>query len=120
MHYVRSLIFKMHIGVIRPRIRVRNEISRFLKFLSSSTSRLRLSDLTPDSSSCPGQLLRAYFRSKRRNWEVYELDPPPYGTSAENPGTLDLIRSHRLINPAEILAFEMYTRLGTAGSHSCY
>ena len=33
MHYVWSFIFKMHIGVIRPRIRVRNEISRFLRFL---------------------------------------------------------------------------------------
>ena len=33
MHYVRSFIFKMHIGVIRPKIRVRNEISRFLEIL---------------------------------------------------------------------------------------
>ena len=33
MHYVRSFIKKMHIGVIRPRIRVRNEISRFLEIL---------------------------------------------------------------------------------------
>ena len=33
MHYVRSFILKMHIGVIRPRIRVRNEISRFLEIL---------------------------------------------------------------------------------------
>ena len=47
-------------------------------------------DLTPDPSSCPGQLLRAYFRFKRAKWEVYELDPPPFGTSAENPGTHDL------------------------------
>ena len=74
---------KMHIGVIRPRIRVRNEISRFLKFLSSSTSRLRLLDLTPDSSSCPGQLLRAYFRSKGHIREVYELDPPFWDLSRE-------------------------------------
>ena len=26
----------------------------------------------------------------KAKWEVYELDPPPFGTSAENPGTLDL------------------------------
>ena len=70
---------KMHIGVIRPKIRLRNEISRFLKFLSSSTSRLSLLDLTPDSSSGRRQLLRAYFRSKRDKREVYELDPPLLG-----------------------------------------
>ena len=84
--------FVHYIGVIRPKIRVKNEISRFLKFLSSSTSRLCLLDLTPDSSSGRRQLLRAYFRSKRAKWEVYELDPPPFGTSAENTGTHDLIR----------------------------
>ena len=28
-----ALFFKMHIGVIRPKIRVRNEISRFLEIL---------------------------------------------------------------------------------------
>ena len=51
------------------------------KFLSSSTSTSRLSllDLTPDSSSCTAQLLRAYFRSKRAKREVYELDPPLLG-----------------------------------------
>ena len=54
---------------------------------------LTLLDLSPDSSSCPGQLLRTYFRSKRVIQEVYELEPPPFRTSAENPGTLDLIRS---------------------------
>ena len=60
MHYVRGKKEKkIPIGVMRPKIRVKNEISRFLKFLSSSTSRLALLDLTPDSSSCPGQLLRA-------------------------------------------------------------
>ena len=70
---------KIPIGVIRPKIRVKNEISRFLKFLSSSTSRLGLLDLTPDSSSGRRQLLRAYFRSKRPTREVYELDPPFWG-----------------------------------------
>ena len=76
---------KIPIGVIRPKIRVKNEILRFLKFLSSSkfklTSRLALLDMhmTPDSSSCPGQLLRAYLRSKRAIQEVYELDPPFLG-----------------------------------------
>ena len=70
---------KIPIGVIRPKIRVKNEISRFLKFLSSSTSRLALLDLAPDSSSCAAQLLRAYFRSKRAKREVYELDPPLLG-----------------------------------------
>ena len=69
----------MHIGVIRPKIRVRNEISRFLKFLSSSTSRLAFLDLTPDPSSGRRQLLRAYFRSKKAKREVYELDPPLLG-----------------------------------------
>ena len=49
------------------------------KFLSSSASRLRLLDLTPDSSSGRRQLLRAYFRSKRPKREVYELDPPFLG-----------------------------------------
>jgi hypothetical protein len=49
---------------------------------------LALLDPSPDSGSCPGQLLRAYFRSKRAKREVYELDPQ--GTPAENPGTLDL------------------------------
>jgi hypothetical protein len=54
MHYVRSLYIKMHIGVIRPRIRVRNEISRFLSSAGpTSRSALGLSNLTPDSSSCP-------------------------------------------------------------------
>ena len=72
-----------------------NEILRFLKFLSSSASRLALLDLTPDSSSGPRQLLRAYFRSKKDNREVYELDPPPFGTSAENPGADDLSLYHR-------------------------
>ena len=43
------------------------------------------------------QLRCAYFRSKRAKREVYELDPPPLGTSAENPGTLDLSLSHRRI-----------------------
>ena len=90
MHYVRSFIPKMHIGVIRPRIRVRNEISRFLSSGSTARSVLALLDPSPDSGSCPGQLLRAYFRSKRAKREVYELDPPPFGTPAENPGTLDL------------------------------
>ena len=39
MHYVYKSIRreKKTIGVIRPKIRVKNEISRFLKFLSSST-----------------------------------------------------------------------------------
>ena len=68
MHYVnKKKKGEKHIGVIRPRIRVRNEISRFLRFLSSSTSRLPLLDLTPDSSSPGPGLLRAYFRSKRAN-----------------------------------------------------
>ena len=57
---------------------------------STSTSRLSPVDPSPDSSSCPRQLLRAYFRSSGDKREVYELDPPPFGTSAENPGTLDL------------------------------
>ena len=70
---------KIPIGVIRPKIRVKNEISRFLKFLSSSTSRLALLDLTPDPSSGGPPLLRAYFRSKRDKREVYELDPPLLG-----------------------------------------
>jgi hypothetical protein len=73
------LFLKMHIGVIRPRIRVRNEISRFLSSGSTARSVLALLDLSPDSSSCPGHLLRAYFRSKRPTREVYELDPPPLG-----------------------------------------
>ena len=34
------------------------------------------------------------LRSKRVVQEVYELDPPPFGTSAENTGTHDLIRYH--------------------------
>ena len=79
MHYVKKKKGKKHIGVIRPRIRVRNEISRFLRFLSSSTSRLPLLDLTPDSSSGGPPLLRAYLRSKRAIQEVYELDPPFWG-----------------------------------------
>ena len=58
---------KMHIGVIRPRIRVRNEISRFLKFLSSSTSRLAPEDLKYALSSCPGQLLESGLGSKKDN-----------------------------------------------------
>ena len=70
---------KIPIGVIWPKIRVKNEISRFLKFLSSSTSRLALLDLTPDSSSGAAQLLRAYFRSKRAKGEGCELDPPLLG-----------------------------------------
>ena len=70
---------KIPIGVIRPKIRVKNEILRFLKFLSSSASRLSFLDLTPDSSSGPRQLLRAYFRSKKDKREVYELDPPLLG-----------------------------------------
>ena len=84
----------MHIGVIRPRIRVRNEISRFLSSGSTARSVLSLLDPSPDSSSCPG-----YFRSKRHIREVYELDPPPFGTSAENPGTLDQILTHILTSP---------------------
>ena len=70
---------KIPIGVIRPKIRVKNEISRFLKFLSSSTSRLGLSDLTPDPSSGGPPLLRAYLRSKRAKREVYDLNPPFLG-----------------------------------------
>ena len=62
----------MHIGVIRPRIRVRNEISRFLSSGPTSRSALGLSDLTPDSSSPGPGLLRAYFRSKRPTREVYK------------------------------------------------
>ena len=84
------LYIKMHIGVIRPRIRVRNEISRFLSSGSTARSVLALLDPSPDSSSGGPPLLRAYFRSKRAKREVYELDPPPFGTPAENPGTLDL------------------------------
>ena len=86
------LYIKMHIGVIQPRIRVRNEISRFLSSGSTARSVLALLDLTPDSSSPGPGLLRAYFRSKRAKREVYELDPPPSGTSAENPGAHDLSR----------------------------
>ena len=70
---------KSLLGSYGQKIRVKNEISRFLKFLSSSTSRLAFLDLTPDSSSCPRQLLRAYFRSKKAKREVYELDPPLLG-----------------------------------------
>ena len=44
-----------------------------------SGSRLCLLGLTPDSSSCAAQLLRAYFRSKKAKREVYELDPPLLG-----------------------------------------
>ena len=55
---------KKHIGVIRPRIRVRNEISRFLRFLSSSTSRLPLLDLTPDSSS-PARAAQSIFQIQK-------------------------------------------------------
>jgi hypothetical protein len=73
------LFFKMHIGVIRPRIRVRNEISRFLSSGSTARSVLALLDPSPDSSSCAAQLLRAYFRSKRAKREVYQLDPPLLG-----------------------------------------
>ena len=54
---------------------------------------LALLDPSPDSSSCPGQLLRAYFRSKRAKREVYELDPPLLGPQPRilgRPGTLDL------------------------------
>ena len=51
-----------------------------------------LLDWTPDSSSGGPPLLRAYFRSKRGKREVMHFRYPPYGTSAENPGTLDLVR----------------------------
>ena len=79
MHYVKKKKGEKHIGVIRPRIRVRNEISRFLSSGSTARSVLALLDPSPDSSSCPGQLLRAYFRSKRAKRELYELDPPLLG-----------------------------------------
>ena len=77
-------------GVIRPKIRVKNEISRFLKFLA-----FEYFPFGPFGSD-PGfeQLLRAYFRSKWAKREVYELDPPLFGTSAENPGAHDLSLYH--------------------------
>ena len=80
VHYVRKKKKKIPIGVIRPKIRVKNEISRFLKFLScSSTSRLSPVDPSPGSSSGNIPLLRAYFRSSGDKREVYELDPPLLG-----------------------------------------
>ena len=81
VHYVRKKNIYILGSYTAKKLRVKNEILRFLKFLSSSTctSRLAFLDLTPDSSSCPRQLLRAYFRSKRAKREVYELDPPLLG-----------------------------------------
>ena len=80
---------KKHIGVIQPKIRVRNEISRFLSSGSTARSVLAFLDLTPDSSSCPRQLLESGVKSKRGKREVLELDPPPteppYQASSRGP-----------------------------------
>ena len=87
MHYVKKKKGEKHIGVIRPRIRVRNEISRFLRFLSSSTSRLPLLDLTPDSTS------PEHISDPKGANGKFMNSTPPFGTSAENPGALDLVRN---------------------------
>ena len=79
MHYVKKKKGGKHIGVIRPRIRVRNEISRFLSSGSTARSVLAPVDPSPDSSSGGPPLLRAYFRSSGAKREVYELDPPLLG-----------------------------------------
>ena len=80
MHYMLGVLFsKMHIGVIRPKIRVRNEISRFLEILEfeSITSRLRLLDLTPDSSSCAAQLLREHISDRKDAFGKFINSTPP-------------------------------------------
>ena len=58
----------------------------------------------PTTQRDPGQLLRAYIRSKRAIQEVYELAPPSFWSpfwdlsrdNGTNPGTHDLIRNHKL------------------------
>ena len=70
----------MHIGVIRPKIRVRNEISRFLEILEFEYFPFGSTvDPSPNSSSGGPPLLRAYFRSSGDKREDYELDPPLLG-----------------------------------------
>ena len=85
MHYVREKKEKKkHIGVIRPKFRVKNEISRFLKFLRSSTctSRLALLDLTPDSSSCSEHI----SDPKEPNGKFMYSTPPFWDLSRESWG----------------------------------
>ena len=90
---------KMHIGVIRPRIRVRNEISRFLSSGSTARSVLALLDPSPDSSSGGPPLLRAYLRSKRAIQEVYELDPPFLGPQPRILGrTIWAVTTHSVLS----------------------
>ena len=66
---------KMHIGVIRPRIRVRNEISRFLSSGSTARSVLALLDPSPDSSSCSEHI----SDPKEPNGKFMNSTPPLLG-----------------------------------------
>ena len=77
---------KMHIGVIRPRIRVRNEISRFLEILEFEYFPFVFFGSEPGFDHCSEHI----SDPKETNGKFMNSTPPPFGTSAENPGTLDL------------------------------
>ena len=117
VHYVRKKK-KSLLGSYGQKIRVKNEISRFLKFLSSSTSRLALLDLTPDPSSGgsfgsdPGSeqwwptTAQSIFQIQKSQTGSLWTRPPPFGTSAENPGTHDLsryLRAQHWLNKRTVL-----------------